>query len=360
LKSYQQGEKNMFFSKTKIAIIWLFLFLPISIASANAGKYKIGYFEGGSYWTYEATFKALQDELITMGWKDKIIFPEDAKFSPGWTKEGRTQWPVKAKELMDRKDLDIILAVGTPANKNILAFNNNRTPILGICVSDAVKSGFVVSENDSGVDNYTVRIVPGRYERMFGIFHDAIGFKKLGLIYPDTPEGENTANVSDARKVAADKGFSIIEYKTKSTDDLDECITGVNSLIKEGVDAFFAPSMGCFDWKICDTQKLFDTLMEHQIPTFARQGTRDVKAGALMGLSTYDFTARGKLLAQRLIKILEGAKPRSLTMVDMAPPMISMNLYVAERIGFDPPVDLLGASDELYMEITLPENRLVK
>jgi len=350
----------MFFSKTQIAIIWVFLFLPILISPANAGKYRIGYFEGGSYWTYDAAFKALQEELIKMGWKDKIIFPENARFSPGWSKEDRKQWPAKAKELMERKDLDAILAVGTPANKNILAVNNNRTPLFGMCVSDAVKSGFVVSENDSGVDNYTVRIVPGRYERMFVIFHDVIGFKKLGLIYPDTPEGKNTANVLDAHKVAADKGFSIIEYKTKSNEDLDECIKGVNALIKEGIDAFFAPSMGCFDWEICDAKKLFDTLMEHQIPTFARQGTRDVKAGALMGLSTYDFTARGKLLAQRLIKILEGAKPRSLTMVDIAPPMISMNLYVAQKIGFDPPVDLLGASDELFMEITLPENRLVK
>ena len=47
-------------------------------------------------------------------------------------------------------------------------------------------------------------------------------------------------------------------------------------------------------------------------------------------------------------------------MVDDAPPKIAINLAVAREIGFDPSFEILGASDEIYNEITLPEKRLVK
>ncbi|MEZ4525695.1 MAG: hypothetical protein R2941_07230 [Desulfobacterales bacterium] len=79
-----------------------------------------------------------------------------------------------------------------------------------------------------------------------------------------------------------------------------------------------------------------------------------------MGFSTVDFSSRGKFVADKIVKILQGEKPRSLPMVDNAIPKISFNLHVAEKIGFNPPFDILAASDELFQEITLPEDRLVK
>jgi hypothetical protein len=34
-----------------------------------------------------------------------------------------------------------------------------------------------------------------------------------------------------------------------------------------------------------------------------------------------------------------------------APPKIAINLVTAQLIGYDPPVDLLGAADEIYNTI---------
>ncbi len=39
---------------------------------------------------------------------------------------------------------------------------------------------------------------------------------------------------------------------------------------------------------------------------------------------------------------------------------MAVNLQVAELIGFDPSFDIIAASDEIFQEITLPENRKVK
>ena len=109
-----------------------------------------------------------------------------------------------------------------------------------------------------------------------------------------------------------------------------------------------------------DVKQLLDVLSEAKIPTFAREGTKGVKAGALMGFSTTDFASRGNFISDKIVRILQGEKPRSLPMVDATKPKISLNLPVAVKIGFDPPVDLLASSDEIFQETTLPEDRLVK
>ncbi|MCP4702086.1 MAG: hypothetical protein GY862_35290 [Gammaproteobacteria bacterium] len=336
---------------------------------AVATDYKIGYFESKEYFIFIQTRTALLNALAEMGWKDKIEFPPDAYFSPGDLPEQKKKWPGITRELLTRKDLDLIFAAGTAATNAILKTNRKLIKagkgkelpsILSGAVSDAVKSKFVRNKDDSGIDNFTVRIVPGRYIRMFRIFHDEVNFNKLGLLYVDSEDGRKFANVADAHTVAKERGFQIIAYKINETRTPKECEDAVNFLAKQGIDAFFIPSLTCFEWKEYDVKKFLDILVKNKIPSFARQGTPNVKAGALMGFSTVDYSARGRFLANMLIKILQGAKPRSLNMVDNAPPKIALNLYVAQQIGFDPSFDILGASDEIYQEITLPEKRLVK
>lgn len=324
-------------------------------------KYRIGYLEGGPFWVFDETLKAIKKSLDKMGWGDKIEFPKDAFFSPGWEPEKKEELDKRAKELMARDDLDLIITAGSDATEAILKANNGRIPIIAESVSDAVKSKFVVSEKDSGVDNFTVRIVPGRYLRMFKLFHDVVKFKKLGLIFPDTENGRKFTNLEDALQAAKERGFEVVEYKKLSrAESTEECLQGIEWLLQQGIDAFFIPSLVCTDWTTSDVEKLINLLMEHKIPTFAREGTKYVKAGALMGFSSIDFTDRGVFLADKMVKILQGAKPRSLPMVDERMPKLSFNLSVAEKIGFNAPFDLLATSDEIFKEITLPEDRLVK
>lgn len=344
-----------------IAVVLFCMFCFSFSADAEQGKiYRIGYLEGGSYWIFSQELDAVKKALSDMGWKDKVEFPKDAYFSPGWDEDKKPQWAESAKKLMDRTDIDLIIAAGTDAVSALLKVNNQRTPIMGISVSDAIKSKFVLNEKDSGVDNFTVRVAPNQYKRMFEIFHDVVGFKRLGLIYPDTESGKTYTNLDDAQIVAKERGFEVIEYKNITDEKQEECLSGLRYFADQKVDAFFIPSLVCFDWKHSDVKALLDFLAEKKIPSFARNGTRDVKAGALMGFSSIDFSGRGKFIADKIVKIFQGEKPRSVPMVDNAMPKISFNLHVAEKIGFNPPFDILAASDELFQEITLPEDRLVK
>jgi len=349
-----------------LCFCWLNLFAFPVVAES---KVRIGYLEAGPLSNFTETMRHTKEILHQHGWADKMELVKDACFSPGWSQEQRKQLPERAKELMNRNDLDLIIGGGTSAVRSLLEYNNHRVPIIGIAVSDPIKttfkvddkeSTFVVSEQDSGIDNFTIRIVPNQYKRMFEIFYDEVGFKKLGLLYVDEKNKNNVSSVDDAYEVSkAGRHFEIIEQRIANPES-EDCYKGIEALIKQGIDAFFVPSLSCFDWDEADTKKanpavLLKLLRDHKIRTFSRQGNRDVQGGAMMGLSTLNYHDRGEFTARSIIDVLSGKKPRELPMTDVAPPKITINLEVAQEIGFTLSFDVLGASDELYETITIPE-----
>ncbi len=346
------------FTRFMLLLLLPLLLLPSLLLAAE--RYKIAYFEGAFSPIFRSTWEATQAGLEELGWGDRVEYPEDAFYSPGHGDSNAPAREAVAKELMARDDLALIFSAGSEATRLLLKYNNHKTPILGGAIADPLRAGFIASVEDSGVDNFTARIVPGRYKRMFQIFHAEIGFQRLGLLYVDTPNARTFANVDDALEVAAERDFAIIHYHIADTLTAKECMTALESLVEQQIDAFFIPSLTCFEWGRDDVKRHLDFLIEHRIPVFARQGSSDVRGGALMGFSAIDYTARGRFMARMAEYLLEGGKARDLKMVDENPPRISINLEVAQRIGFDPSFDILGASDEIYQEIILPEDRLIR
>lgn len=349
------SNKRQTWSGVVLLVLSFVAALPVMSAdSPSAGQsehqYRVGYLEAGMFRTFSESLKAIERALEKMGWKDRIQFPRELHFSPGWEPEKKEELHQRARELMSRKDVDLIIAAGSDATEAILKANNGRTPILAMSVADAVRSGFVLSEKDSGIDNFTVRIEPGRYLRMFRLFHEVIGFKRLGLMYSDTENGRKYTSLDDAREVAKEKGFEIIEYKKIGRAETPEqCLEGLQWLIEQKIDAFFIPALICFDLgQNNEVGKMLDLLTEEKIPTFAREGTDLVKTGSLMSCSTIDFDSRGSFLADKVVRILQGEKPRSLPMVDRALPKVSLNLNVAQKIGVEFPSWLKQISDEKF------------
>lgn len=368
------------------------------LAETTETKKKIGYLEAGLLSTFTETMRATRTALQQRGWVSKLELLKDACFSPGWEPDKKKLVPEKAKELMSRNDLDLIIGAGTSAVRSLLEYNNHRVAIVGVAVSDPVKSvymldgkesTFVASEQDSGVDNFTIRIVPNQYKKMFEIFYDEVGFKKLGLLYVDEKNKNNVSSVDDAYEVSkSGRHFEILEQRVENP-KTDDCYQGIEALIKGGMDAFYVPSLSCFDWDEPNPEKANPTLLlkllrDKKIRTFSKQGSRDVQGGAMMALSTVNYNDRGEFTADSIIEILGNhntkprdlsmsdrgeftadstinilgnynKKPRDLPMMDDAPPKITLNLEAAEEVGFIFSFDVLGASDELYQKITTPE-----
>ncbi len=78
-------------------------------------------------------------------------------------------------------------------------------------------------------------------------------------MYYDSESGRYFSNIDDAREVAGEKGFEVIEYKkVASTDDHEQCIEGLKWLVSQGIDAFFQPAISCFDWNRCDVKGIYE------------------------------------------------------------------------------------------------------
>lgn len=357
---------SIFFNDAGRSSWWRFLFClavavtlclhTVSGRADSATVKRIGYLEAGKFWLFDRTFSAFQTALDAKPGM-RCAYPADARRSPGWEPENMARLPREAEALMRRDDLDLIVGMGTAAVKALLAANNGRTPIIGMGMADPIAAGVVPSATDSGVDNFTCHVIADRWSTMFRVFHDVVGFKKLGILYQNTPEGRVYAALDDARAIASELGFAVAAYGDLSSAETDdECRRGLEALRNDGMDAFFIGPLNCFDQESNDVAALLALINSWKIPTFARDGSDFVRAGALMGFSTWNFGPTGEFLANQALAILRGARPRSVSMLDRMEPTIAINLQTASTIGFYFPLDVLVVADEIF-DRTLPPSR---
>jgi ABC-type uncharacterized transport system substrate-binding protein len=349
----------------------------------NGKKWRIGYYEGGEYIDYQVIFIATVKGLMQLGWieqneippqkgeqtqnlwnwlsaniKSKYIeFVKDAHYSANWDDKLRPKVVEKIiKRLNDQKDLDMIVAMGTWAGQD-LANDKHQTPTLAFSVSDAVGAGIIKSVEDSGFDHFHAQIDPYRYERQLRTFHDVVGFKKLGVAYEDTVSGRSIAALDKIEQVAQERQFEIVRCYTKddvpdkkiAEETVKKCF---ETITKQGANAIYATVQnGISSNSIPQLVKIANA---RGVPTFSQSGSHEVKWGFLMSLSQASYKYIGEFYAKTISKVFNGAKPRDIDQIFEEPPKIAINLKTAEIIGYNPPVDVMLAADEIFQEIEAP------
>ena len=96
---------------------------------------------------------------------------------------------------------------------------------------------------------------------------------------------------------------------------------------------------------------IVDAALDAGVPTFSMAGSGDVRRGVLMSIAQGDFSYVGLFHAEVIGRIFNGAEPWALDQRWVAPAKIALNLETMEIIGFNPPVDILLAADEIYRKI---------
>ena len=90
--------------------------------------------------------------------------------------------------LREQQDIDLMIAAGTWAGQD-LANNRHNTSTLIISASNPISAGIVKSVDDSGFDHVHARVDPDRYLRQLRVFHDLVGFRRLGIALEDSDAG---------------------------------------------------------------------------------------------------------------------------------------------------------------------------
>ena len=374
-----------------VAFISSLLLFSGQISNGKAGKdqpqthngkpWRIGYCESGEFVNYASTLYALANGLAELGW----LKTEGLPYNQG-QKEARLMWNWLAmysggnyiefvpdayyslenmnaaesgetaqqiiQRLNERQDIDIVLVMGTKAGQ-LLASGHN-VPMLVFSASNAVESGIIKSSSDSGRDNLWAHVEPMRYQRQIEIFHDLFNFKKLGMVYDDSPEGRVYAALDDVKKVGAERGFTITSVFVKDKQNNREMhrqqmLMAYHELANAGVDAVYCSLY--IDRDVRELSELFSPLYEKKIPIFAQMGAAEVRHGALLSVYRADFVGFGKFSAHTIAQVFHGEKPRNLLQVFENTPSIVLNLEVAEKVDFNPPFEVFLVTDEIYTKI---------
>lgn len=348
------------------------------VFKGNKEKFKISIIRSGEYWQYATNFMFQLNALKDMGWINEIsISPEDQQTVPSILnalaakeysdyiyfdpelyfnfgfKEERVSDP-KFQKILQNSEVDLMISFGTRSGRVLSRIDSLAIPVIVVQTSDPLKAGIIQSCDDSGKDNLTVRCDLKKYIRQIKVFYDIIQFKRLGLIYEDTEVGRSIAALDHIKSLSKEKGFEIISNTEPAANAPDAPQAYLQALkkIAPKIDAMFFTIHGGLKSK--NLPDVMAVINQYKIPTFAMEGPEFVKQGVLFSISSQEQRATGRYNARKIACILTGSKPRDLDQKFNISPMIAINLKEAMLIGWDPPIDILGASDEIYEEITIP------
>ena len=349
----------------------------------NGKKWRIAYYEGGEYLNYQQVFSATVRGLIKLGWIDAIDIPtqqgeqtkdlwnwlaentkseyiefvKNAHYTANWEDDLRKNMVADIMtRIKEKNDIDLLIAMGTWAGKD-LANNKNITPTIVLSTSDPISAGIIRSVEDSGYEYIHAHVDPYRWERQLRLFHEIIGFKKLGIAYENTVNGRSYAAIDVVEKAAKERDFEVIRCYTKSDiSDIQEAEESVKKCFRELAntsEAIYVTEQGGVNNR--SIPELVKIVNKKNIPTFAQYGSEMVKYGFLISTSTAGFKYVGEFHAETVAKVFNGAKPNQLDQLFEEPPKIAINLKTSEIIGFDPPLIILGAADEIFRKIAVPQ-----
>jgi len=344
-----------------------------------AKKYRIAYCETEPWLNYAGTLNSLIKALENKGWVTNtsglryqegqmdtkamwewvskqdispyLEFVKDGHYTLSTMSEAEKQ--AMLARLAQQKDIDLVIAMGTSAGK-LLANDNHSVPVMVFSTSNAVRSGIIKSEEDSGSDHIWAHMDAKIYKRQMTVFNDLFHFKRMGMVYENSAVGRVYAAVDDAAELGQEMGFDIVTMpivEPVNKDDQERYyrdLLAIHRKLAEQVDAMYLTMAPI------ETARLFELLQpfyEKNIPVFSQLGTEEVMAGALISVARADFSGVGEFGADNMVKILQGTSPRKLPQVFENIPHIALNMEVARRIGYQPPFEILLVADEIYQSI---------
>lgn len=377
---------------TCIILLFSLLLLPLPLTAINGvnkeqtpenqipvTKYRVAYCETEPWINYAGTLYGLIKGLEKAGWitdTSGLNYQEgqlDTKAMWEWLSTGNVSHQLEfvrdghyslsnmseadqealISRLQQQNDIDLVISMGTAAGV-LLASDRHSVPVMVFSTSNAVRSGIIKSEEDSGSDHIWAHMDARVYKRQMTVFYDLFNFKHLGMVYENSSLGRVYAAVDDAEDLAREYGFEITAMPiVEPVNEADQeryyrDLLSIHRQLAEKVDALYL-TMAPID--PARLSELLQPFYEKKIPVFSQLGTEEVMAGALISVARADFSGVGEFGANNMIKILQGTSPRKLPQVHENIPHIALNMEVARKIGYKAPFEILLVADEIYQSI---------
>jgi ABC-type uncharacterized transport system substrate-binding protein len=307
---------------------------PLAARAQQPAMPVIGVLGGGSGSAGTFRIAAIKQGLKEAGY----VEGQNVAIEYRWADDQNSQLPGLAAELAARQVM-VIVAMGNAAA--LAAKTSTATiPIVFSVGSDPVQYGLVASLARPGGNVTGVTFLGGELPaKQLEVLHEAVPKSAIiGML--ENPTNPNSDAVRANVGAAADSiGRKLVVAKAILERDIEPAFT---TLVQQGIESLLIRSDGLFNDR---TEMLVALAARHALPTIYPL-PEFVLAGGLM---SYGASLRDALRQAGLYtgKILMGAKPADLPVMQAVKVELAINLKTAKTFGITFPLSLLGRADEV-------------
>jgi putative ABC transport system substrate-binding protein len=294
----------------------------------------IGVLGGGSVSADNFRVAAIKQGLKEAGY----VEGQNVAIEYRWADNQNSQLPALAADLAARQVM-VIVAMGNAAALAAKA-STATIPIVFEVGSDPVQYGLVASLARPGGNVTGVTFLGGELPaKQLEVLHEAVPKSAIiGML--ENPANPNSDAVRANVQAAVDSiGRKLVVAKAIVERDIEPTFT---TLVQQGIGSLLIRSDGLFNDR---TEMLVALAARHALPTI--YPLREfVLVGGLMsyGASLPDALRQAGLYTG---KILMGAKPADLPVMQAVKVELAINLKTAKALGLDVPPTLLARADEV-------------
>ena len=311
------------------AIAW-----PLAARAQQGAMPMIGYLGAGSPVATASIVAILRRGLAEAGYVEGRNVAIEYRFAEGQY----DRLPALAAELV-RRQVAVIVAVPSPAALAAKAVTTT-IPIVFLAAEDPVKLGLVANlarpgGNVTGASLLFAELGP----KQLGLLRELVPTAaRIGLLV--NPTNVNAADVTkDVTAAGATLGLQIEVVQSSNILEIDAAFA---SLVRKRADALVAGTDSFFFNR---RLQLVTLATRHAIPAVFN-AREYAEAGALMTYGT-SLAEAFRQVAIYTGRILQGAKPADLPVVQSSRFEFVINLSTARALGVDVPPSLLARADEV-------------
>jgi putative tryptophan/tyrosine transport system substrate-binding protein len=306
---------------------------PLAARAQQQPMPVIGYLDAGSAAERTRQVAAFRKGLGEAGYQEG----QNVVLELRWAEGQYERFGELAADLVRRR-VSVIATPGSAAAALAAKAATATIPIVFGVGSDPVQEGLVASLNRpggnvTGINFFTVELVAKRTQLLRELVPAA---KRLAvLVNPTDPEGYQT--LRDAQAAAG--GQQIVAIEVASGRDIDAAFT---RMAREQVDALFVAPGTFFNTR---RVQLAILAARHALPAiYSVRAYPEV--GGLISYGT-DVLDAFRQVGVYTARILKGARPADLPVVQSTKFELVINLNTARALGLDVPATLLARADEV-------------
>jgi putative ABC transport system substrate-binding protein len=242
-------------------------------------------------------------------------------------------------DLVDRQ-VAVILAMGGTDPARAAKAATSTIPIVFVSAADPVRTGLVASLNRPGGNVTGVSLIAAALdEKKMGLLHELAPKAAViaGLINPNYPGAKTQA--SEVQETANHLGVKAVILTAATDDEIDAAFA---SAVQQGAGAMLVSSDPFFNSR---SGRFVEQAARHSLPVIYPQ-SEYVRGGGLISYGP-DFSDGYRNGGVYVGKILKGAKPAELPVMQPTKFELVINLRTAKTLGLIVPSTLLATADEV-------------